>query len=334
MKNAKGPKETDLICMNLAVQQARLCKGKTTDPYVGAVALVNGGGRTLAFRGELKAGEHAEYTLLEGKLHAETLAGSTVFTTLEPCTARGPNKVPCVHRLIERKVARVVIGMLDPDQRITGRGILELRRAGIAVDLFPPHLASQLEELNRGFTRSRLAACDTSDLRSTPFYSWDSVPALQFSLLLRNASTLWVLARTAVNMLSRHNDDISRFLQRGGALHIMVSDPDSPHCRVMYGPHTSLYQANVAVAKTHLASLAAKAPDRVRVKFLPKPPNYGAVLIQGKDLVEGVDSLIQLLMYPEYSSTGSGRPVLVVFPSDEYWFNVFEQDIMNVWAES
>ncbi len=140
--------------MDLAIQAARSCQGNASDPLVGAVAVLNGQILGTAYRGEKGVGEHAEYTLLEGHLANRLLANSTIYTTLEPCTKRNSPKLACVDRIIQRKVGRVVIGMLDPNPLVSGLGSRKLREANITIDLFPQDLMSQLEELNRGFIQS------------------------------------------------------------------------------------------------------------------------------------------------------------------------------------
>jgi pyrimidine deaminase RibD-like protein len=121
-------------------------------PWVGAVVVKDGKVLGTAHRGEVP-GNHAEFVALERILTDVAVAGATVYTTLEPCTTRNPPKIPCVDRLIERRVARVVIGILDPDERIRGKGQRKLSNAGIETSLFPHDLAMEVEELNREFTR-------------------------------------------------------------------------------------------------------------------------------------------------------------------------------------
>lgn len=150
-------KKNEVEFMRLAIEEAKKStfEDDKVHPYVGAVVVSEGKVLASSCRGSLGPGEHAEYTVLEKKLANHQLAGCTVYTTLEPCTHRNQPKIACANRLVERKVSRVVIGMLDPDQAITGKGILVLRRAGIAVDLFPPNLMAELEELNRDFIRAQ-----------------------------------------------------------------------------------------------------------------------------------------------------------------------------------
>ena len=143
--------------MLMAITEARKSEPEDgrTHPKVGAVAVSVDGRTTTGHRGELEHGEHAEYTALERKLKDATVAGSTVYVTLEPCTTRNHPKIPCAARLAERRVRSVRIGMLDPDSRICGRGVARLRAAGIEVRFFDPDLMAQVEELNRDFIRAK-----------------------------------------------------------------------------------------------------------------------------------------------------------------------------------
>lgn len=141
--------------MRLAIDASKRCKSEDgkVSPKVGVVVVKDGQLLAVAYRGERALGDHAEFTAIETILGGEVLAGATVFTTLEPCTTRNHPKVGCALRLVERKVAHVFIGMLDPNPNICGRGVRLLRDHNIATDLFPLDLAAEVEDLNRDFTR-------------------------------------------------------------------------------------------------------------------------------------------------------------------------------------
>ncbi len=112
--------------MKLALRLARRGLGKTSpNPMVGAVVVK--GGRIIG-QGyhHYFGGDHAEIDAF--KSAGESLAGATLYVTLEPCCHRGGGKKtpPCTDAIIREKIGRVVIGALDPNPRVSGGGVKEL----------------------------------------------------------------------------------------------------------------------------------------------------------------------------------------------------------------
>lgn len=129
--------------MELALNEAK------KDPRrvkVGAVVVARNGQMVKAAHGgEIDIEDHAESTLLERKLKDVDLSGATLYTTLEPCTTRHHPDQPCAQLVVRRKIKRVVIGMLDPNPRITGQGELTLKRKGIEVAYFDADLRAKCD---------------------------------------------------------------------------------------------------------------------------------------------------------------------------------------------
>lgn len=100
------------------------------DPMVGAVLVKKDEeGKKLAakaHRGMLRVGDHAEFTLLEGLLPREDLEGATLYVTLEPCKERNEPKKPCSYRVARARIAKVFIGIVDPNPDIEGLGVAYL----------------------------------------------------------------------------------------------------------------------------------------------------------------------------------------------------------------
>ncbi len=59
-------------------------------------------------------------------------AGATIYVTLEPCSHYGKTP-PCVDKIIENKISRVIVGAFDPNPLVAGKGVKKLRDAGIEV---------------------------------------------------------------------------------------------------------------------------------------------------------------------------------------------------------
>ncbi|HNY72915.1 MAG TPA: bifunctional diaminohydroxyphosphoribosylaminopyrimidine deaminase/5-amino-6-(5-phosphoribosylamino)uracil reductase RibD [Syntrophales bacterium] len=114
--------------MDRALRLARKGEGRASpNPMVGAVIVKDG--RIIGEGYHVCCGEsHAEINAIRGA--RESIAGATFYVTLEPCTHQGRTP-PCVQALIKEQPARVVIGAIDPNPVVAGRGVAALRAQGI-----------------------------------------------------------------------------------------------------------------------------------------------------------------------------------------------------------
>lgn len=93
-------------------------------------------------------GAHAEPTALQDAADRQNVArGAIACVTLEPCCHTNKKTPPCAPRLIAAGVARVVVGCLDPNPDVNGKGIAMLRAAGIEVEIAPPRLRDECRQL-------------------------------------------------------------------------------------------------------------------------------------------------------------------------------------------
>ena len=123
----------DEAWMAEAVVLGRSVRADTSpNPWVGAVVVPEDDQPAAEGATQPPGGPHAEVVALG--LAGGAARNATVYVTLEPCAHHGRTP-PCTDALIAAGVRRVVVGVLDPDPQVSGRGVQRLREAGIEVDV-------------------------------------------------------------------------------------------------------------------------------------------------------------------------------------------------------
>jgi diaminohydroxyphosphoribosylaminopyrimidine deaminase/5-amino-6-(5-phosphoribosylamino)uracil reductase len=153
--------EDDLKHMKRALELAQRGEGRVSpNPLVGAV-LVNDGRVVGEGFHVFEQVKHAEVLALE---EAGTAArGATLYCSLEPCCHHGRTS-PCTDALIEAGISRAVIAVTDPNPRVNGRGIRQLREAGIIVEV--GLCEDEARRVNEEFFRAHHAQAARGEERS------------------------------------------------------------------------------------------------------------------------------------------------------------------------
>ena len=140
----------DEFYMDQALGLAERGRGLTSpNPMVGAVVVADRGAVVGIGYHERAGTAHAEVKALDAaQASPHGARDTTLYCTLEPCSHIGRTG-PCAHRIVEAGVKRVVVGMVDPDPRVSGQGIAYLRDHGVQVDVGVRRVAAA--RLNEAF---------------------------------------------------------------------------------------------------------------------------------------------------------------------------------------
>ena len=209
-------RQEDIEYMRRAIELAERGVGFTNpNPMVGAVIVK--GGKVIGEGWHERCGEwHAERNAFKNcTVPAE---GATMYVTLEPCCHYGKTP-PCTEAIIEHGIARVVVGMEDPNPLVAGKGIALLREAGIEV------VCGVEEEALREQNRVFLKYISTK----LPWVAMKTAMTLDGKIATRTGDSKWITgaeARAYVHEL-RH-----RFMAILVGIGTAVADDPLLNCRI------------------------------------------------------------------------------------------------------
>jgi diaminohydroxyphosphoribosylaminopyrimidine deaminase / 5-amino-6-(5-phosphoribosylamino)uracil reductase len=165
--------------MQRALSLALKARGRTfPNPLVGALVVKSGG---IVGKGyHKKAGlPHAEVEALADA--GEKAKGAVLYVTLEPCTHYG-RTAPCVDKILESGVKKVVVGMVDPNPLNNGRGIKLLEEHGVKVE--SGLLEAESRKINQPFIKYIT--------RKMPFVTVKVGQSLDGKIAVRSGDSKWI----------------------------------------------------------------------------------------------------------------------------------------------
>lgn len=275
--------------MRMALNLAKKGVGKTSpNPAVGCVIVRDGA--VVGTGWHKKAGTpHAEVHALRAA--GELAAGSDVYVTLEPCSHFGKTP-PCAKALIEARVARVFVAMVDPNPVVSGRGIAMLREAGIEVEV--GILEAESRAINRPFIKWILTR--------RPYVLLKSALTLDGKTATASGDSKWITSDAARREVHRLRGRMDAIMVGVGTV---VKDDPLLSCRLPGGKdplrvvvdttlRMPLHSAMLDLSSRAGTVVATCSKDQVKIDALKA---RGAEIVQCRERggVVDLDHLLELL---------------------------------------
>ncbi|MCB6364668.1 bifunctional diaminohydroxyphosphoribosylaminopyrimidine deaminase/5-amino-6-(5-phosphoribosylamino)uracil reductase RibD [Intestinibacillus massiliensis] len=196
--------------MRRALSLAARGEGRVSpNPMVGCVVVK--GGRVIGEGWhEQYGGLHAERNALQNC--TEDAAGATLYVTLEPCCHWGKTP-PCTEAILEHRIARVVVGCLDANPLVAGRGVSILQSRGVAVETGV--LEAECRALNETFFQYIT--------HQTPFVVMKYAMTLDGKIAAHTGDSRWVTGEAARAHVHRMRDRLSAIMVGVGT--VLADDP-------------------------------------------------------------------------------------------------------------
>ena len=196
--------QTDIHYMRSALSLARRGLGRTApNPSVGCIIVKDGIVIARARTNDLGR-PHAEALALEQTSEKQGAHGATLYVTLEPCTHEGQTP-PCTQAIIEAKIARVVIGTLDRNPKVSGKSAPMLKEAGVEVDVMEGPLEEECAALNAGF----FSSISKKDPR--PYVTLKTACSLDGKIAMESGESQWITgeqARAHAHLMRARHDAV------------------------------------------------------------------------------------------------------------------------------
>lgn len=215
-----GKTKSDEYYMKICLDLAREASGRTSpNPMVGAVVLDKDGKVVGTGKHEIYGGPHAEVFALNEA--GDMAIGGTLYVNLEPCCHHGKTP-PCVNKVIESGVQRVVIATRDPNPKVAGRSIEFLRQENIEV--LVGVLEEDAKELNKAFFK----------VISTGFPLVVSKIAMTLDgkISTKTRSSQWISSEESRNLAHHWRNQFDAIMTGSGTV---IFDNPKLNCRISGG---------------------------------------------------------------------------------------------------
>jgi len=204
---------------------------------------------STAYRGELRNGDHAEYTLLERKNRSSDLTGGILYVTLEPCApgARTSPKLSCAERIVNARIATVYVGIQDPDPTVADRGISFLKDNGVVVQLFDKEFQDEIIFENHQFLEQAIERAKEVVESTQPTFAAEmniaEISELSQEALNFYAKKQSIPISTDINLLYDHFVRIG-LMTKSGTKYIPTKE-----CIILFGkaPHERYHCAKIVI---------------------------------------------------------------------------------------